>query len=67
MGRSKENHDPWEKYKKMFGEYPPVFGYEEDEILPAIVASITLARSVYNRAIITWHSGSPILILYSIK
>ena len=36
MGRSKENHDPWEKYKKMIGEYPPVFGYEEEEILPAI-------------------------------
>lgn len=25
-----------EKYKKKFGEMPPIFGYPEDEILPAI-------------------------------
>ena len=24
------------KYKKKFGEMPPIFGYPEDEILPAI-------------------------------
>ena len=26
----------WNKYQKMFGENPPVFGYEDEEILPAI-------------------------------
>ena len=40
MGKYKEHHDPWEKYKKMFGEYPPVFGYEEEEILPAIIKAL---------------------------
>ena len=44
MGSSKkhlnEDHDPWDKYKKMFGEYPPVFGYEDEDILPAIIKAI---------------------------
>ena len=40
MGSSKEHHVAWEKYKKMFGGYPPVFGYEEDDILPAIIKAI---------------------------
>ena len=26
----------WDKYQEMFGENPPVFGYEDEEILPAI-------------------------------
>tara|TARA_Y100000590_G_C15162759_1_gene804220 strand:+ start:391 stop:573 length:183 start_codon:yes stop_codon:yes gene_type:complete len=26
----------WEKYEKLFGENPPVFGYDGDKILPAI-------------------------------
>ena len=40
MGSSKEHHVAWEKYKKMFGGYPPVFGYEEEDILPAIIKAI---------------------------
>ena len=44
MGSSKkhlnEYHVAWEKYEKMFGEYPPVFGYEEEDILPAIIKAI---------------------------
>jgi hypothetical protein len=41
MGSSKEHQiTTWEKYKKMFGEYPPVFGYEEEEILPAIIKAL---------------------------
>ena len=40
MGSSKENHIAWEKYKKMFGGYPPVFGYEEEDILPAIIKAL---------------------------
>ena len=30
----------WEKYQEMFGENPPVFGYEDEEILPAINKAI---------------------------
>ena len=26
----------WDKYEKMFGENPPIFGYDEEDILPAI-------------------------------
>ena len=41
MGSSKENHMiAWEDYKKMFGEYPPVFGYEEEDIPPAIIKAL---------------------------
>ena len=44
MGSSKkhlnEYHVAWDKYEKMFGEYPPVFGYEEEDILPAIIKAI---------------------------
>ena len=40
MGSSKEHHVAWEKYKKMFGGYPPVFGYEEGDILPAIIKAL---------------------------
>ena len=40
MGSSKEHHVAWDKYKKMFGEYPPIFGYEEEDILPAINKAI---------------------------
>ena len=40
MGSSKEHHVAWEKYKNMFGGYPPVFGYEEEDILPAIIKAI---------------------------
>ena len=40
MGSSREHQIAWEKYKKMFGGYPPVFGYEEDDILPAINKAI---------------------------
>ena len=40
MGRYKEHPDPWEKYKKMFGEYPPVFGYKEEDIPPAIIKAL---------------------------
>ena len=30
----------WDKYQEMFGENPPVFGYEDEEILPAINKAI---------------------------
>ena len=40
MGSSKEQQIAWEKYKKIFGEHPPVFGYEEEEILPAIIKAL---------------------------
>ena len=44
MGSSKkhlnEYHVAWEKYKQMFGGYPPVFGYEEEKILPAIIKAL---------------------------
>ena len=30
----------WENYKKMFGNYPPVFGYEEEDIPPAIIKAL---------------------------
>ena len=40
MGSSKEHHAAWEKYKKMFGGYPPVFGYKEEDILPAIIKAL---------------------------
>ena len=30
----------WDKYEQMFGEYPPVFGFEEEDILPAIIKAI---------------------------
>ena len=50
MGSSKkhlnEDHDPWDKYKKMFGEYPPVFGYEEEDILPAINKAIETKKTM---------------------
>ena len=26
----------WDKYERMFGEKPPIFGYNDDDILPAI-------------------------------
>ena len=30
----------WEKYEKLFGEKPPVFGYDEEDILLAINSAI---------------------------
>ena len=30
----------WDKYQEMFGENPLVFGYEDEEILPAINKAI---------------------------
>ena len=30
----------WDKYQEMFGENPPVFGYEDEKILPAINKAI---------------------------
>ena len=30
----------WEKYEKLFGEKPPVFGYDDKDILPAIIKAI---------------------------
>ena len=30
----------WSKYEQLFGEKPPVFGYEEEDILPAIIKAI---------------------------
>ena len=30
----------WEKYENLFGENPPVFGYSEEDILPAIHKAI---------------------------
>ena len=36
----------WEKYQEMFGENPPVFGYEDEEILPAINKAIETKKSM---------------------
>ena len=30
----------WSKYEQLFGENPPTFGYEEEDILPAIIKAI---------------------------
>ena len=30
----------WREYEKMFGEQPPIFGYDEEDILPAIEKAI---------------------------
>ena len=30
----------WDKYEQMFGENPPIFGYDEEDILPAIIKAI---------------------------
>jgi len=30
----------WSEYEKLFGEKPPIFGYEEEEILPAIIKAL---------------------------
>ena len=30
----------WDKYEQLFGEKPPIFGYEEEDILPAIIKAI---------------------------
>jgi|GEM_PF-1711926 hypothetical protein len=30
----------WDKHQEMFGKKPPVFGYEDEEILPAINKAI---------------------------
>ena len=30
----------WKKYEQLFGEQPPVFGYDEEDILPAINKAI---------------------------
>ncbi len=30
----------WNKYEQLFGEQPPVFGYDEEDILPAINKAI---------------------------
>ena len=30
----------WSKYEQLFGEKPPIFGYEEEDILPAIIKAL---------------------------
>ena len=30
----------WDKYEQMFGEKPPIFGYQKEDILPAINKAI---------------------------
>ena len=30
----------WREYEKMFGEQPPIFGYNKEDILPAINKAI---------------------------
>jgi len=30
----------WKRYEQLFGEQPPVFGYDEEDILPAINKAI---------------------------
>jgi hypothetical protein len=32
--------ESWDKYVQMFVEKPPIFGYEDEEILPAINKAI---------------------------
>ena len=34
----------WDKYEQMFREKPPIFGYENDEILPAINKAIKTGK-----------------------
>ena len=46
VGSSKEHQIAWEKYKKTFGNYPPVFGYEEEEILPAIIKALETKKAM---------------------
>ena len=30
----------WSKYEKLFDEKPPIFGYKEEDILPAIIKAL---------------------------
>ena len=35
-----ELHIAWSKYEQLFGEKPPIFGYDENDILPAIIKAL---------------------------
>ena len=37
---SLELEDVWFTYQQMFGEKPPIFGYEDKDVFPAIIKAI---------------------------